>query len=211
MHVQASLFESVALLMGQHLAGAALTGIEPPPMPERGRTWSVYELFAAADGRQIFLGLTSDRHWRRFCAAFGFTDWAVDPTLATNQGRIEASDRLLPELRRRLGGRSFEEILRLADQANIPFAPVNRPVDLWQDPHLSASGGLVETESPDGKMARLPKLPLRLDGHTLALRLHPPRVGEGGVDLLRLAGLADNEIASLAADGIIAVLPSRGD
>ena len=208
-HVQASLFESVALLMGQHMAGAAITGIEPPPMPERGRTWSVYELFASADGQQVFIGLTSDRHWQRFCTTFGFSDWAADPALATNRSRIEAGDRLLPELRRRLGGLSREELLRLAELAGIPFAPVNRPVDLWQDPHLHASGGLAETRTPAGTMALLPKLPLRLDGRTFDLRMQPPRVGEGTADILRLAGLSDQEIIALSADGVIAALPSK--
>ena len=208
-HVQASLFESVALLMGQHMAGAAITGIEPPPMPERGRTWSVYELFASADGQQVFIGLTSDRHWQRFCTTFGFSDWAADPALATNRSRIEAGNRLLPELRRRLGGLSREELLRLAELAGIPFAPVNRPVDLWQDPHLRASGGLAETRTPAGTMALLPKLPLRLDGRTFDLRMQPPRVGEGTADILRLAGLSDQEIIALSADGVIAALPSK--
>lgn len=208
-HVQASLFESVALLMGQHMAGAAITGIEPPPMPERGRTWSVYELFASADGQQVFIGLTSDRHWQRFCTTFGFSDWAADPALATNRNRIEAGDRLLPELRRRLGWLSREELLRLAELAGIPFAPVNRPVDLWQDPHLHASGGLAETRTPAGTMALLPKLPLRLDGRTFDLRMQPPRVGEGTADILRLAGLSDQEIIALSADGVIAALPSK--
>ncbi len=208
-HVQASLFESVALLMGQHMAGASITGAEPPPMPERGRTWSVYELFESADGQQVFIGLTSDRHWQRFCTTFGFADWAVDPALATNQGRIEASDRLLPELRRRLGELAREELLRLAELAEIPFAPVNRPVDLWQDPHLIASGGLAETRTPAGTMTRLPKLPLRLNGQTFDLRLQPPQVGEGTADILRLAGLSDQEIIALGADGVIAALPDR--
>ena len=208
-HVQASLFESVALLMGQHMAGAAITGSEPPPMPERGRTWSVYELFASVDGQQVFIGLTSDRHWQRFCATFGFSDWAADPALATNRGRIEAGDRLLPELRRRLGAMQGGELLRLAELAGIPFAPVNRPVDLWQDPHLLASGGLAETETPAGALVRLPKLPLRLDGRPFELRLQPPRVGEGTADILRLAGLSDQEIESLIAAGVIAALPSQ--
>ena len=210
-HVQASLFESVALLMGQHMAGAAITGSEPPPMPERGRTWSVYELFASVDGQQVFIGLTSDRHWQRFCATFGFSDWAADPALATNRGRIEAGDRLLPELRRRLGAMQGGELLRLAELAGIPFAPVNRPVDLWQDPHLLASGGLAETETPAGELVRLPKLPLRLDGRAFELRLQPPRVGEGTADILRLAGLSDQEIESLIAAGVIAALPSQNN
>jgi crotonobetainyl-CoA:carnitine CoA-transferase CaiB-like acyl-CoA transferase len=205
--VQASLFESVAYLMGQHMAGAAVTGEEPPPMPERGRTWSVYELFATRDGHQVFIGITSDRHWRRFCATFGFRDWLADERLATNQGRIEARELLLPELQRRLADLDRAELMALAEQAAIPFAAVNTPVDLWDDPHLNGSGGLDEVSLPAGGRVKLPKLPLRLDGRGFALRLQPPRVGEGAGDILQLAGLDRTEIASLVRAGVLAVSP----
>jgi crotonobetainyl-CoA:carnitine CoA-transferase CaiB-like acyl-CoA transferase len=205
--VQASLFESVAYLMGQHMAGAAVTGEEPPPMPERGRTWAVYELFATRDGHQVFIGITSDRHWRRFCATFAFNDWVGDERLATNQGRIQAGDAFLAELRRRLGRLSRAELMALAEQAAIPFAAVNKPVDLWDDPHLNQSGGLDEVALPAGGRVKLPKLPLRLDGQAFALRGQPPEVGEGAEDILHLAGLDRQEIASLTAAGVLAVLP----
>lgn len=204
--VQATLFESVAYLMGQHMAGAAVTGEEPPPMPERGRTWSVYELFTAADGYQVFVGITSDRHWRRFCRAFGFADWAEDERLVTNQGRIEARDWFLPALQRRLARLTRAELMALAEQAAIPFAPVNRPVDLWDDPHLRASGGLDRVTLPGGGQALLPKLPLRLDGHPFALRHQPPRVGEGAGDILRLAGVSGEAIEALVASGVLTVV-----
>ena len=206
--VQATLFESVAYLMGQHMAGAAVTGEEPPPMPERGRTWSVYELFTTADDLQVFIGITSDRHWRRFCTAFGFADWTEDERLVTNQGRIEARGWFLPELQRRLARLTRAELMTLAEQAAIPFAPVNKPVDLWQDPHLRASGGLDAVVLPGGGQALLPKLPLRLDGHAFALRHQPPQVGEGAGDILRLAGLSSEAIAALVADGILTVIAS---
>lgn len=206
--VQATLFESVAYLMGQHMAGAAVTGEEPPPMPERGRTWSVYELFATADGYQVFVGITSDRHWHRFCAAFGFTDWTEDERLTTNQGRIEARDWFVPELQRRLARLTRAELMALAEQASIPFAPVNKPVDLWHDRHLLASGGLDNVALPGGGQALLPKLPLRLDGRTFPLRHQPPQVGEGAGDILRLAGLSNEAIEALVADGVLTVVVS---
>jgi crotonobetainyl-CoA:carnitine CoA-transferase CaiB-like acyl-CoA transferase len=207
--VQASLFESVAFLMGQHMAGAAVSGQAPPPMPERGRTWAVYELFQTRDGQQVFVGITSDRHWRRMCATFGFSDWAKDPRLATNQGRLEARDWFSPELRNRLEKLNKVELMGLAEEAGIPFAPVNQPVDLWDDPHMRASGGLAETETPAGKRVGLPKLPLRMGGHGFDLRLQPPLVGEGAGDILRLAGLTSEEIEALAAAGVIEVRPCR--
>ena len=202
--VRASLFESVAFLMGQHMAGAGVTGQAPPPMPERGRAWAIYELFATRDGHQVFIGITSDRHWRRLCTTFGFEDWAGDPRLATNQGRIEARSWFFPELQQRLRLLTKVELMALAEQAEIPFAPVNQPVDLWDDPHMNQSGGLASTATPSGDMVKLPKLPLRLDGHAFDLRLQPPAVGEGAADLLCLAGLTSNEIDELAAAGIIA-------
>jgi len=207
--VQASLFESVAFLMGQHMAGAAVSGQVPPPMPERGRTWSIYELFTTRDGQQVFIGITSDRHWRRFCTTFGFNDWAEDPKLTTNQGRIEARVWFFPELQQRLHRLSKGELMALAERAGIPFAPVNQPVDLWDDPQMNQSGGLAVTETPGGKQVKLPKLPLRLDGRTFDLRLQPPAVGEGAADLLHLAGLTATEIDALATAGIVTARPCR--
>ncbi|MCL2459647.1 MAG: CoA transferase [Desulfobulbus sp.] len=207
--VQSSLFESAAFLMGQHMAGAAMSGQAPPPMPERERTWSVYELFATGDGQQVFIGITSDRHWQRFCAAFDCGDWAGDARLATNQGRIEARPWLYPLLQQRLLQLTRAELMALAEQAGIPFAPVNRPVDLWDDPHLRASGGLAETAIPGGGKVGLPKLPLRLGGQTFDLRLQPPAVGEGATDILHLAGLTADELQRLVEAGVVSIGPVR--
>ena len=207
--VQASLFESVAFLMGQHMAGAAVTGQAPPPMPERGRTWSVYELFATRDQQQVFIGITSDRHWQRLCATFGFEDWTEDLRLATNQGRLESRSWFFPELQQRLQRLDKNTLMALAERAGVPFAPVNQPVDLWDDPHMNESGGFADTQTPVGNRVKLPKLPLRLDGQTFDLRLQPPGVGEGAGDILQLAGLTQEAIEGLVAAGIIAVTPCR--
>ncbi|MCL1980225.1 MAG: CoA transferase [Proteobacteria bacterium] len=207
--VQASLFESVVFLMGQHLAGAAVTGQTPPPMPEREHAWPVYDLFVTSDDQQVFVGITSDKHWQRFCATFGYSDWAGDARLATNQGRVEARPWLYPALRQRLLRLAKAELITLAERAAIPFAPVNRPVDLWDDPHLRASGGLAETALPGGGRVGLPKLPLRLGGQTFDLRLQPPAVGEGAADILALAGLTKDELTRLTEAGVVAICPLR--
>ncbi len=209
--VQTSLFESVAFLMGQHMAGAAVSGQAPPPMPERGRTWSVYELFNTRDGEQVFVGITSDRHWQRMCTAFGFDDWTNDPRLATNQGRIENRAWFSLELQQRLQRLDKATLMALAEQAGIPFAPVNQPVDLWDDPHMLASGGFVATATPAGKSVQLPKLPLRLGGQSFALRLQPPAVGEGADDILQLAGLRQEELEDLTRAGIVTIRPLRDE
>jgi crotonobetainyl-CoA:carnitine CoA-transferase CaiB-like acyl-CoA transferase len=195
--VQATLFESVAFMVGQHMAIAAITGEPPPPMPERGRAWAIYDLFETADDQLVFVGITSDRHWVRFCDAFAFDDWAVDVRLATNQDRIDARQWFLPRLQKRLKVLNKAELMGKAEKAGIPFAPVARPQDLFEDPHLNAADALVPTRLPTGGMEKLPRLPLRLDGRVLELRHHPPAVGNATKELLKTAGLDDTEITEL--------------
>ncbi|MDJ0782274.1 MAG: CaiB/BaiF CoA-transferase family protein [Desulfosarcinaceae bacterium] len=207
--VQASLFESVAFLMGPHLAVAAMTGEPPPPMPERGRTWSIYDLFDTADGQQLFIGVTSDRHWQRMCNVFGFTDWAADARLATNQLRVEARPWLLPALRRRLEAHTAGELARLAETAEIPHARINRPEDLLDDPHLKHSAGLADTLAPTGEMIPLPKIPLRFDRQPFELRRQPPAIGEGARDYFHRLGYSDEEIEHLRQAGIVDLFEER--
>ncbi|MDJ0889344.1 MAG: CaiB/BaiF CoA-transferase family protein [Desulfobacterales bacterium] len=201
--VHAALFESVAFLMGQHMAAAAVTGEPPPPMPERGRSWSIYDLFETHDGKQVFIGCTSENHWQALCRHFDFEDWSTDPRLADNTLRVAARERLLPAIRERIGQLDADEVQARARRAGIPYAPVGRPQDLIDDPHLTQSGGLVDVRLPDGGTARLPKLPLRLGNADLGLRNQPPVVGEGGRAFLRAAGFEEAEITELLAAGTI--------
>jgi len=207
--VQATLFESVAFLMGQHMAIAAITGQAPPPMPDRGRAWSIYDLFKTADGEQVFIGVTSERHWQRMCETFGFPDWDRDPRLASNQGRIDQREWFLPVLQDRLGRFEKAELMALAEKAGIPFAPVARPQDLFEDPHLNQSDSLVETSLPGGGVAKLPKIPLRMDRSGFGLRLNPPGIGEGSLEVYRECGFSPAEIRALADQGVIELVEAE--
>lgn len=201
--VQATLYESVAFLVGQHMAVAAVTGRPPPPMPDRGRAWSIYDLFKTADDEMVFIGVTSERHWQRMCETFGFVDWADDPRLAGNQGRIDQRDWFLPELQNRLGKLKKAEMMARAERAGIPFASVARPQDLFEDPHLNQSGGLAATTLAGGGVAKLPKIPLRMGRSAFGLRLNPPGIGEGSMGLYKALGLSEAEIRDLVKRGIV--------
>ena len=205
-HVLATLFESVVMLMAQNMAVAAITGQPPPPMPERGRSWSVYDLFETSDKEKVFVGLTSDAHWQRFCKSFGYDDLLADSRLATNNSRVDERGWLMPELHSRLAKLAKAEIIEKADAASVPFAPVARPEDLIDDPHLNASGGLLETTLPDGRKTKLPRIPLRMGNYDFGLRNDPPAPGEGSEALLLALGLDRDRIAALKSAGVIGPL-----
>ena len=202
--VRAALFETTAFLMGQHMAHGALSRQPVPPMPARISPWSVYRTFTPADGDAVFIGLVSDRHWQRFCRAFERPDLAEDPTLTTNNARIEHRDRVLPELERLIGGFSRADVIARCEQADIPFAPIARTEDLFDDPQLNGGAGLLETQLDATTRAKLPRTPLELDGRTLPLRRDPPAIGADSVDIARRAGFDDSVITAWIAAGVLA-------
>ncbi len=201
--VESALFETTVFLMGQHLCYAAQSAEPIPPMPERVSAWAVYEPFAVADGRQIFVGITTDNHWQRFCKEIGRTDLFEDPEFHTNNDRIKARPRLLPALAAIFAALSLDEAIALCERASIPFAPIARPEDLFTDPHLKATGGLMPTELPNGVRTELPKLPINLPDVAFAIRRDPPRVGQDTRAVLAGLGFDTSEIAALVESGVV--------
>ena len=174
--VECGLFETAAFLMGQHMAYSALAREPIPPMPARVSAWAVYEIFESADRLPVFIGITSDAQWQRFCAAFDRPHWLADSRYATNSSRIDSREHLIRDLTAIFSELAGDEIMRRCESSAIPFAPVTRPEALFSDPHLLATGSLAATRMPDGSIALLPKLPIRIDHATLGLRSSPPEL-----------------------------------
>ncbi len=160
--VAASLYETTAYLVGQHMAQFAVTGAAAAPMPARVSSWAIYDVFATRD-EPIFIGVVSDGQWPVFCRLFGFADFAADATLARNNDRVRARDRVLPPVRARLAAMTRAEVEAVLDGSGLPFAPIRRPEDLFDDPHLQA-GGLEDVVLPDGSSTTLPALPVSFGG-----------------------------------------------
>jgi crotonobetainyl-CoA:carnitine CoA-transferase CaiB-like acyl-CoA transferase len=201
--VQSGLFENAAFVMGHHMAYAALSNGPIPPMPARVSAWSIYRVFVCAGGEQIFVGVTSDKHWRAFCDVFGLEDLGADPRLATNNDRLRARGWLLPRIEALFSAMRRDEALEACGRAGIPFAAVARPEDLFDDPHLNAGGYLVETDVADGVRAKLPRLPLTMAGVTPGLRNDPPGIGADTRTVLSGMGYDEEAISAFAAAGAI--------
>ncbi|WP_270939049.1 CaiB/BaiF CoA transferase family protein [Falsiroseomonas oryzae] len=201
--VQAGLFETVALLMAQHMAQTRITGTAPPPMSVRTPAWPVYDVFDTSDGGQVFVGVVTDTQWPAFCAAFGLQDLAEDPTLATKNQRVQSRARTLPRIAAALRGWTKPALMAKCEALGLPFAPIGRPADLFDDPHLTGSGGLVPVTLPDGRMTALPALPVSLDGARPGGTgdLRPP--GADGAAIAAELGYSADEIAALREKRII--------
>lgn len=196
--IDAALFENNVFLVGQHMMQYAVTGQPAAPMPERISSWGLYDVFSVQDGAQIFLAAVSDAQWRTFCSAMGFDDLLADPALQTNNDRVRARATLMPDLRQRLAQHSAAHLAQVFEDHQLPYAPISRPEQLFDDPHLLATGGLAEVVLSDGdkagQTAKTTLLPLRMDGERLPVRSNPPKAGEHTVELLASLGYSAVEI-----------------
>lgn len=186
-----------------HIAGGACIGEPMPPFPARKNAWGIYDVFEAADRKQVFIGITSDTQWTRFCQAFSLASLAEDRRLSTNAKRSAEREWLVPRLEAELISLSSTQITAACETAAVPYACVGQPEDLINDPQLMAHGGLIATALGAlgaGPMGTLPGLPLYRQ---------PPKIGEHGEEILKHAGFRDFEIAKLVSGGVL-VTPRRG-
>ena len=206
--VQSALFENNVFLVGQHMLQYAITGKPAAPMPDRISAWAVYDVFTVKNGEQIFLAAVSDAQWKVFCNALGFQDLFADPQYATNNDRVRQRPRLMPVLRERLATRTAAELADIFERHGLPFAPIRKPEELFDDPHLQATGGLADVRLTDGpkagQTAKATLAPITMGGQRLGVRLHPPRMGEHTEELLRGLGYADGDIAALRGRHVVA-------
>ena len=208
--VTSALFENNVFLVAQHMMQYAVTGQAAAPMPARISAWGIYDVFTVKDGEQIFLSVVSDTQWAIFCEEFELPTLFSDERLSTNNQRVQARSWLMPILRAHFSEMDVEQLSRRFEARGLPYAPITRPQDLFDDPHLKATGGLAPLSVPaDASGANravqtaVPLLPLVLDGQRLAVRDNPPTLGQDTRALLLELGFDDQAIAALQSQQIV--------
>jgi crotonobetainyl-CoA:carnitine CoA-transferase CaiB-like acyl-CoA transferase len=175
--IRIGLFENCLFLVAQHMVQFEMTGIKPLSMPEREHAWPIYDIFETAAGNRIFIGVVTEGHWQSFCREFGLMELLEDPSLRTTTDRILARARILPRVAEVIKGWNVAELSAKLDALNICFSPINRPEDLFDDPHVLRPGGLVNNVTADGVPFRVPALPIEWNGDNIGEGLKVPALG----------------------------------
>lgn len=207
-HLVASLYESTVFLVGQHMAQYAVTGQAASPMPVRVSAWAIYQVFETGDDEQVFVGVVSDKQWKDFCAAFELTDFANDSSLDGNSDRVKHKDRIIPVIQETFRRYTKQQLMDKLERSGLPFAPIAKPQELFDDVHLNAGAGLLPITVTDGKNAgqktKLPALPLEMHGQRFGITRDVPQAGQHTREILQQAGYNDEQIEALIRNGNVA-------
>lgn len=201
--VQSSLFETTVYLVGQHMAQMAVTGKAAAPMPARISAWAIYDVFETADDSHVFIGVVTDSLWEKFCDLFGLDALWADESIRKNNDRVLARDRIMPEVRALVKRFTRAEVIARLDGTGLPFAPIGKPEDMFDDPHLAASGGLEQVMLEDGRATQLPALPIEMDGARIGGPAALPKPGADADAVLAGLGFDGAAIADLRARGAV--------
>ena len=200
--VQSALYENCVFLAAQHMMQYVVTGKAANPMPERLSAWGIYDVFDCADG-QLFLGVVTDTQWKIFCDEFGFTQLFTDERLKTNSMRSNNRELFMPFLREHFAKWKRDELEAKVAAVGLPYAPIVKPHELFDDPHMKESGGLLPLTLTDGTKTVTPALPIELAGRRFGTRRDPPKVSQHGREVLAELGYAEGDIGALIQRGIV--------
>lgn len=175
--VQSGLFENAAWLVSTHMLQHAVQGKPLEPMPAGRRAWGVYDVFQSSDGISLFIGVVTERQWDIFTSALN-EPVLRDAAYSTNNLRSQARETLIPLVASLLVKHTAAELEALCERGGLPFARITSPSDLFEDPHLNATGGMVPVTLQDGRKTKVPGLPVQFGNGRLGLRRDVPQPGE---------------------------------
>jgi crotonobetainyl-CoA:carnitine CoA-transferase CaiB-like acyl-CoA transferase len=202
--VTSALYENVVYLMGQHMAQTSTTGSAPPPMSVRVSAWAVYEIFETRDEEQVFVGVVSDGQWKSFCDSFQITEFINDKEMDLNAGRVGKRDIIIPKIQDLFKTYDKVDLMKKLDETGLPFAPISKPEDLFDDEHLNASDGLIDIKVPYKDMyTKLPSLPIEMNNHRFGLHHPVPEIGEHSKRILKEIGFDEEAIEDLFKKEIV--------
>lgn len=202
--VDASLFASATQWLGYWITHADMTGSDHPSLGSSHPSFSLYDIFVTADPEsRVFVGVTTERHWPAFCRATGMEELLADERFETNTKRIDNKAELLETVQDTLEEWDQTELVTALLEEGVPAAPVNKPSDLLDDPHLAATDLLASFNGVDGDCLRTAMTPIQGDRIETRQQRDPPRLGEHSREVLGELGYDSTTINELVAAGVV--------
>jgi crotonobetainyl-CoA:carnitine CoA-transferase CaiB-like acyl-CoA transferase len=165
----------------------------------------LYGIYETSDGEWIALSMyQSDPFWARFCRALGIENLEKDPRFDSHENRVENRDALVPVIRQEFAGRTREDLLKILEENDLQFAPVNNYAHLATDPQVIANNYIVDFDHPVAGGIKVLAVPIELSETPGIVGRAAPELGQHTEEvLLELGEYTWQEIAELKEAGVI--------
>ncbi|MDQ1758569.1 CoA transferase [Achromobacter xylosoxidans] len=152
-HLDVSIHDTMTAWMAPALQ--AMNGPAGPEVAHLPHVMPDNDVFETADGRHLALGILEESFWRNLCVALAPACPDLNaPGYQTRAGRMREKRVLNDRLRELFKSRSLADWERLFDGHDIPWAPVLRHDEVFEDPHVRHRGVVADT--PAGRVVGFP-------------------------------------------------------
>jgi crotonobetainyl-CoA:carnitine CoA-transferase CaiB-like acyl-CoA transferase len=200
--VDVSLLQTAAWAMSTDLSATLIDGQNPPRLGRRGRPHALHGSWRCADDRWVLLFMPEPHWWPRFCEAVDRSEWLEDERFTDVLTRRAHMSELTDLMDALFAERTLAEWGRLFDEAGFIWGPGSTVADFAADPQAEALGLFPTVDHPDGAFRTI-GAPMSIAGADVRPRGPAPEVGEHTAAVLTELGLTSDEVARLAADGVV--------
>jgi crotonobetainyl-CoA:carnitine CoA-transferase CaiB-like acyl-CoA transferase len=204
-YIDVSMLDCQIAMLVYQAAYHLIAGEVPGPQGREHVSFPTYRAFRCCDGIEIVVAANTERMWSDLCAALGVGDLPADPRFRLNEDRLRHRADLAPLLEAAAAQMSSDDLLAKLAAAQVPAGPINTLDRALADPQVRHRDMVAELTDRDGDTIRVAGNPLKFAGGS-SRHAYPHRLGADTADILHeLLGLPEDEVASLAKDGVIAV------
>jgi formyl-CoA transferase len=200
-YIDVSLLESATSLAVWEAGRYFATGEVPKPSGSAHQAIAPYQAVRSSDGWFTF-GANTQAHWLRACAVFGLDELANDERFATNERRLANRDALIAAIERVTTTEPSAHWTERLSAAGLPCGPILAFDRVFNDPHLAERAFF--TDAPHRTLGPVRQLgsPMRLSETPVRIERAGPVLGGDSAAVLRELGVADDDVARLAREGV---------
>ena len=202
--IDLSLFESQVATLFNMSSSYLISGEIPQRWGLAHASIVPYQGFKTKDEEYIFVAVTSEKMWEKFCHLMGMQEFIHDPRFDVNKKRVINREQLVPILEKKIAARDSDEWLSEFGKVGISCGRVNTMDRVFNHPQIKPRNMVVEVEHPTANKIKLVGIPVKFSETQGSIRLPPPLLGQHTQEILSdLLGYSQEEIDALGQEGVV--------